>query len=241
MKCVILQPSYIPWRGYFHQIYKADIFVFYDDVQYDKRGWRNRNRIKSSQGTHWLTIPVLNKGAQSENIPISKVRINWDEPWNQKHWKTIQLSYGKCPFFHEYSKPLEDLFNTRSEYLADFTIATTIHIARVLNITHTQYVRSSSLSVQGQKTDRLIAILNKVGADHYISGPSARDYIEEDKFRKNHIRLEYMDYNYPEYPQPYPPYDPQVTILDLLFSVGSDSLKYIIGACQLPPAKIGGL
>jgi len=229
MRCVILQPSYIPWRGYFHQIYKADIFVFYDDVQYDHRGWRNRNRIKTAQGTRWLTIPVLQKGFQTENIPILDIRINWDEPWNAKHWKSLQFSYGKCAYFKEYAQLLEPLYHSHPEYLADFTIDTTICIARALNIKHTQFIRSSSLSIQGNKTDRLIGILDHLGADHYISGPSARNYIEEEKFKDHNIKLEYMEYNYPEYTQPYPPFDPQVTVLDLLFSMGKDSLKYIVG------------
>src|SRR5512144_2053160 len=102
MKCVILQPSYIPWRGYFHQIYKADVFVFYDDVQYDRRGWRNRNRIKRPGGSDWLTIPVLNKGSRSNEMPINKIRIDWEQPWTKRHWESIRHSYSKSPYFGRY-------------------------------------------------------------------------------------------------------------------------------------------
>src|SRR5258706_11300443 len=99
MNCVILQPSYIPWRGYFHQVHKADVFVFYDCVQYDDRGWRNRNRIKTARGPQWLTIPVHSKGAQTLVIPIKDVGIVWDNPWNKKHWAALQHNYGQAPHF----------------------------------------------------------------------------------------------------------------------------------------------
>ena len=110
MKAVILQPSYIPWRGYFHQIFKADTFVFYDDVQYDKHGWRNRNQIKTSQGKQWLTIPVHSKGV-TEGLPINQVRIDWSKPWTISHWKAITYAYGRSPFFKQYAPLLESFYN----------------------------------------------------------------------------------------------------------------------------------
>jgi len=225
--CVILQPSYIPWRGYFHQIQKAELFIFYDDVQYDKRGWRNRNRIKTPSGVKWLTIPVHSRGAQTEHIPINQIRICWDTSWNQEHWRTIEYAYHKTPFYEAYAPEISRLYNIQYELLADFTVELTQVLARMLGIIQTRFLRSSSLPVEGQKTDRLLNILKQVGATHYISGPSARDYVEEDKFSAAGIGLEYMDYNYPEYPQLYPPYDPQVSILDLLFMTGPDASNYI--------------
>ena len=229
MKVVILQPSYIPWRGYFHQISKADLFIFYDDVQYDKRGWRNRNQIKTSRGKTWLTIPVYSHGAQTDHIPINQIKIVLDNSWNQDHWKTLQLAYARAPFFPDYVSLLEEFYTRQDEFLADYTIDFTIALARALGINHTRFMRSSSLQADQAKTDRLIAVLKAVGADHYISGPSAKDYIEEEKFRQAGIELEYMVYNYPEYPQLYPPYDPQVSILDLLFMTGPQALQYIQG------------
>jgi hypothetical protein len=228
MKCVILQPSYIPWRGYFHQIAKADVFVFYDDVQYDKRGWRNRNRIKTPHGTQWLTIPVHSKGAQTHNIPIYDIPICWDNNWNKDHYLTLESAYAKAPFFQRYQPLLQDFYAREPELLADFTIDTTLALARELGIKGTEFLRSSSLNVEGSKTDRLIHILSTLGADHYISGPSARDYIEEHKFEAAGITLEYMHYDYPEYPQLYPPFDPQVSILDLILMTGPDALDYIL-------------
>jgi len=229
MKCVILQPSYIPWRGYFHQIYKADVFVFYDDVQYDKHGWRNRNQIKTSQGKQWLTIPVHSRGAMVENVPTNQAQIDCSKPWSRSHWKALNFAYGRTPFFRAYAPLLEAFYQRCDEFLADFTIDLTIALARELGIGRTRFVRSSALNTSGQKTERLIEILVQLGATHYISGPSARAYIEEDKFTASGITLEYMEYNYPEYPQLYPPYDPQVSILDLMFMTGPEALNYIVG------------
>ena len=227
MNVVILQPSYIPWRGYFDEIRRADLFVFYDDVQYDKRGWRNRNQIKTPRGKQWLTIPVFSRGAQTEHIPINQIRIVWDSAWNLDHLKSLRYAYSKTPHFETYLPLLDQFYNRRDEFLADFTLEFTIALARALGNEHTRFMRSSGLDgIDGQKTDRLIQILKRVGATHYISGPSARDYIEAEKFVAANITLEYMEYDYPEYPQLYPPYDPFVSILDLLFMVGPDAEKY---------------
>lgn len=228
MKVVILQPSYIPWRGYFDQILKADLFVFYDDVQYDKRGWRNRNRIKTSTGPIWLSIPVFNRGAQTEHIPINDIRIVWDRPWNQEHWNSIRLAYCKAQYFAQYAELVEEFYAKKPEMLADFTIETTIALARAIGIDRTRFLRSSQIAgIEGTKTDRLISILKKVEATHYISGPSAKDYIENEKFTEAGITLEYIQYDYPEYPQLYPPFDPQVSIIDTLFTMGKETLSTI--------------
>lgn len=229
MKCVILQPSYIPWRGYFHQIQKADTFVFYDDLQYDDRGWRNRNRVKTEQGTRWLTIPVFSQGVQVTHTPIRDVRISWDRPWARKHWETIRHSYGRAPHFKRYAPLLEDFYSRRGDNLADFTIELTIALAWELGLKRTRFLRSSALAVEGAKTERLLALLAKVGASHYISGPSARSYIDEEKVAAAGVALEYMAYDYPEYEQLHPPFDPRVSILDLLFMKGDEAGEYVWG------------
>ena len=178
MIAVVLQPSYIPWRGYFDQIRRADTFIFYDDVQYDKHGWRNRNQIKTASGKKWLTIPVHSAGVTS-GIPIKDVRIDWKTPWAENHLKTLTAAYGRAPFFKEYLPMLDSFYSRHDELIAEMTIATTIELARRLGIVNTRFLRSSELSgITGQKTERLVQILTRVGADHYISGPSARDYIE---------------------------------------------------------------
>jgi hypothetical protein len=225
---VILQPSYIPWRGYFDQIRRAGLFIFYDDVQYDKHGWRNRNQIKTGQGKQWLTIPVHSKGV-TQGIAIKDVRIDWSKPWARNHLKALTISYNKAPYFASFAPWLDSVYNRHDEFLADFTIKLTIELARQVGIGHTRFMRSSEIpGIDGQKTDRLIQILKHVGATHYISGPSASDYIEKEKFDSAGITLEYMEYGYPEYPQLYPPYDPFVSILDLLFMTGEEASKYLV-------------
>jgi hypothetical protein len=224
---VILQPSYIPWRGYFDQIRRADLFIFYDDVQYDKHGWRNRNQIKTAQGKQWLTIPVHSRGV-TEGTPIKDVRVDWSRPWAKNHLKALTFAYRKAPYFQEYLPLVESFYSRRDDYLADLTIETSILLSRALGIASTRFLRSSQLSgIEGARTDRLIQILRHVGATHYISGPSARGYVEPEKFEQAGITLEYMEYNYPEYPQLYPPFDPFVTILDLLFMTGKDASHYL--------------
>ena len=179
MNCVINQPNYVPWRGYFHQIQKADVFVFYDDVQYDKHGWRNRNRIKTSNGPIWLTIPVIKKGAVQNHTPINEILIDWTRDWSRKHWKTIEQAYGKAPFFELYLPILKEIYGQRCDKLADLTVQLTILIAKALGISETKFVRSSSLSASGIKTDRLLDLLSQLGATHYITGPAAKTYLDE--------------------------------------------------------------
>lgn len=229
MIAVILQPSYIPWRGYFDQIRRADAFIYYDDVQYDKHGWRNRNQIKTANGKAWLTIPVHSAGVTG-GVAIKDVRIDWNKPWARNHLRTLASAYGKAPFFDEYTPMLESFFGRQDEFIADFTIETTTRLARELGIGGTRFMRSSAMQgITGKKTERLIQILQSVGADHYVSGPSARNYLEEDAFVEAGIALEYVRYDYPEYPQLYPPFDPNVSILDLLFMTGGQAGQYISG------------
>jgi hypothetical protein len=225
--CVILQPSYIPWRGYFHQIEKADLFVFYDDVQYDKHGWRNRNKIKTAQGSQWLTIPVHARGASVENTAICAVQVDEGQPWSRKHWASIRQAYGKAPFFSRYGPLLESILEDHPASLADFTISSTVQLASELGIGNRRFLRSSALGGEGRKTDRLLDILTKLGAGHYVTGPSARDYLEEEKLIAAGISVEYMTYDYPEYPQLHPPFDPQVSIIDLLMACGPEAPRFI--------------
>jgi WbqC-like protein family len=225
--CVILQPSYIPWRGYFDLIARADTFVFYDDVQYDKHGWRNRNRVKTASGTQWLTIPVLSKGNVEDGLLLKDARIAWTTSWAKKHLATLRQSYAKSPFFKRYEPLLESFYAQHPDMLCDFTIDTTRALAKELGITRTRFLRSSELAGTGERTERLIRILRAVSATRYVSGPSARDYLDEALFKEARIDLEYIVYDYPPYEQLHPPYDPQVTILDLLFMKGEDAASFI--------------
>jgi hypothetical protein len=203
------------------------VFVFYDDVQYDRHGWRNRNRVKTPQGSQWITIPIKSVGARWTEVPICAVEISWDRAWNKIHWETLRHNYSKAPFFSVYEPMLKEWYAMRNEKLADFTIQTTIALAHQLGIRDTAFVRSSDLHCSGTKTDRLLSILQRVGASHYISGPAAQEYLETDKLEAAGISVEWMVYDYPEYPQLYPPYDPHVSIIDLLLMTGPQAGDYI--------------
>lgn len=218
MRCAIVQPSYIPWRGSFDLIARADLFVFYDDVQYDHRGWRNRNRIKTPHGTRWLTVPV-----HPRRIPICEIETV-DSDWPRRHLAALTRSYGKAPHFDEFRPWLERVYAEPPRLLADFTISLTLDILALLDI-HTPTLRSTSLNVSGAKTERLLAVLRAVGATRYLSGPSARAYLDVELLERAGIEVEWMTYDVPEYPQLYPPFDPHVTVLDFLFMAGAGGLK----------------
>jgi hypothetical protein len=230
MKCVILQPSYIPWRSYFHQIQKADLCIFDDDATFDKDGWRNRNRIKTSTGTKWLTIPVTaGAGRQLHTTPIHQVRVCEDQLWQATHWKTLQHAYARAPYFKRYAEILDPFYHSHTSLLGEFVVRLTLVLAEQLGIRHAQFRKSSDLDPVGSKTDRLVSMLKSVGATHYISGLSAREYLDESKLWKAGVTLEYLEDGYPEYEQLHPPFDPNVSVVDLLFMKGPAAHEYIWG------------
>ncbi len=236
MITAVIQPSYIPWRGYFEFIKRADLFVFYDDVQYDKHGWRNRNQVFGPAGKQWLTIPVSTKGNISEQIPINQVKINWNTKWAKKHLNCLRSVYGKAPHFRTYEPLLEEYYARKDVLLSDFTIDFTKAIAKELGIDNTEYVLSSTLSSSGAKTERLLQVLKQVGCTHYLSGPTAKDYLDEALLEKEGITWEYMTYNYPEYPQLKEPFNGSLSILDLLFMAGPNASDYFQACNPISPA-----
>lgn len=223
---VVLQSNYIPWKGYFDLIHDSDEFIFYDDVQYTSRDWRTRNKIKTPQGAEWITVPV---GTDRGRL-ICEVEIK-DASWQSKHWKTIQQNYGKCPHFSLYQGFFEDVYLSRKwtnlSELNQYLIRT---ISRDLLGISTVFRDSLEFNAEGHKLDRLLELVTKAGADRYVSGPAAKDYIEPSRFADAGIELVWKDYSgYPEYPQRFPPFEHGVSILDLLFNVGPDAPWYIWG------------
>ncbi len=224
---VVLQPSYIPWRGYFDLIRRANTFVFYDDVQFDKHGWRNRNRIKTAGGLSWLSIPVHARGAVSEHLTIDKIEIDDRSNWRRKHLESIRHAYSRAPYFEETMAFLTSAFEPRTRLLAEFTIGLTESIAHRLGLA-ASFRRSSEIPVSGSKTDRLVATLQALETTHYISGPSARSYIEPEQFARAGIELEYIDYDYEPYPQLHGAFEPQTSIVDLLMMTGDQAPFHLI-------------
>jgi len=225
-KVAVLQSNYIPWKGYFDIINEVDLFIFYDDVQYTKNDWRNRNKVKSNNGSQWLTIPV----SASINQLIYEVEFQ-NSNWGVKHFKTLSALYSRTPFFKLYKPFLEAVYIDRQwTSLSEFNQFMIKYISKeFLGIT-TEFRDSREYSCTGNKLDRLLDLLVKAEADLYVSGPAAEDYIDSSRFESQNIKLVYKDYsNYIEYDQLYPPFDHYVTILDLLFHKGPAAKEFIWG------------
>lgn len=225
VKCAILQSNYIPWKGVFDMINQVDTFVFLEDVDFTKRDWRTRNKIKTANGLVWLSVPVKKT---IRGTKIFEIEILQEENWQIKHYKTIAANYKKAPHFVDYHYLLEEIYlKQKWNSLSEFNIFTTKLLAQALEI-NTHFVNSVNLTTAGTKDDKLIEICQKLGADFYLSGPAAKDYIINKKFEAANIQLAYMNYgNYPQYKQLYGEFDHFVSILDVLFNCGTNSKNFI--------------
>ncbi len=221
----IVQSNYIPWKGYFDLINRADAFILLDDVQYTRRDWRNRNRIKTPQGVQWLTIPVEVKGKYHQRICDTQVS---DPAWGAAHWATLRHHYGQAPHFAEYGSQVEALYavdGERSLSRINFRFLTAI--CGLLGIT-TPILWSMDYDTPAEPTARLLSLCRAAGATRYLSGPAAQAYLDEAPFAAAGIAVDYMAYDgYPEYPQRHGPFDHHVTVLDLLFNAGPEAPRYM--------------
>ena len=226
MKTVaVVQSSYIPWKGYFDLINSVDEFILYDDRQYTRRDWRNRNRIKAPGGPTWLTIPVMSKGRYLQRIDETYAE---NDSWRSRHWSKLKQSYGRAPHFAEYAQVVEELYLGSEERRLSLVNRGFIEaVCRLLAI-DTALSWSTDYSAEGSKTARLVDLCKQAGATAYLSGPTARTYLQESLFEAHGIAVRYMDYSdYPPYPQVHPPFDHHVTILDLLFHTGPEAQKHM--------------
>ena len=225
MRAVVLQPTYLPWMGYFGMIDIADIFVFYDDVQFSVQSWQQRNKIKSMNGNWmWLSVPIVRNFGRN----IKEVQINNAADWRKKHWASISQSYAKTAYFKDYKEEIENIYESEWEYLCDLNISVIKKVAGLLSVRMPQFIRSSELEdISGEKTDRLLLTLKKIGADEYISGPAAKEYMEGNKLEQKGIKLYWYEYQHPAYPQIRGEFIPYLSAIDLVFNTGSEALKYI--------------
>jgi hypothetical protein len=215
----ILQPGYLPWLGFFEQLYRSDIFVIYDDVQFEKGSWRNRNRIKTPQGAVWLTVPVLSKG---RDFPLIKdIEINNAVPWQKKHIRTIAQNYSKASFFNEYIDGLESILARPCRYLIDLNMKLIVWMAEQLEIS-TPIKMSSELDVPGKSIQRLIAIIQTLDGNHFYEGSAGRNYIDGTDFKKAAIALTFQDYQHPEHPQLHGEFISHLSAIDYLFNCGNN-------------------
>jgi WbqC-like protein family len=221
----ILQSNYIPWRGYFDLINSVDEFILYDDMQYTRRDWRNRNIIKTPGGPSWLTIPVQVKGKYLQTIKDTLVA---DNKWAGDHWRSIVHNYSKATHFPDYKEMFEDLYLGSPEtHLSLVNYRFINAICRLLGIS-TTISWSMDYQLSGDKTERLLNLCKQAAGTKYISGPAAQAYLDEDLFKQEGISVAYMDYSgYREYAQLYPPFQPQVSIVDLIFNEGPRAPTYL--------------
>jgi hypothetical protein len=225
-RVAIVQSCYIPWKGYFDLINGVDEFILYDDVQYTRASWRNRNRIKTPNGTAWLTIPVKMKGRYHQKIRDVVVS---DRKWPDRHWKTLCRNYARAPYFETTSSIFHDLYRVCGDetHLSRINFRFLRAIADMLGI-ETRFAWSMDYgpAVEG-RTERLVHLCTKAGATEYLSGPSARAYLDEGLFHKQGIRVCWMDYEgYPEYDQLFsPPFIHEVSIIDLILNRGAERAK----------------
>ena len=230
-----LQPGYLPWLGFFEQAFKADIFLICDEFQYDKKSWRNRNRIKSNNGISYLTVPVINKGTTASRI--NAVRIDNGRDWRKKHWASLRNFYGNTQHFGEYAPFMEEVYGRDWEYLADLDEHLIRYFISALGI-KTDLAVQSNLNLEekfrkahsgGDATDRLVFLCKEFGADALYEGASGRGYIDEVRLQEAGIKVTYQDYVHPVYPQLYGGFVPHLSIVDLLFNCGNDSLGILTG------------
>lgn len=221
----IVQSCYIPWKGYFDLINRVDEFILFDDRQYTRRDWRNRNRIKTPSGIAWLTIPVQAKGRYLQRIDETVVS---GQEWRSDHWQTLYQSYRRAPCFDEYAEAIELLYlSSDEEQLSRINRAFLERICELLGI-GTKISWSTDYTASGDRSERLVSLCLEAGADRYLSGPRARAYLDEELFRSHGIAVSYVDYSgYRPYQQLYLPFEHHVSILDLLFHVGPDAPSYM--------------
>jgi hypothetical protein len=225
-RIAILQSNYIPWKGYFDLINSVDEFVIYDDAQYTKRDWRNRNLIKTKEGCKWLTIPVEVKNKYKQTIRETKVTNN---KWSNKHLKIIKYNYCKAEGYNERIDWISDIYRQceNEVFLANINLHLIKEIMRFLGI-RTKISLSSDYIIEGCTSDKIMNICLQSGAQEYLSGPSAKSYLDLYAFNKAGINVKWMNYSgYKEYPQPYPPFIHEVSILDLILNTGSDYVNYL--------------
>lgn len=225
-RVAILQSNYLPWKGYFDIIGSVDTFIFFDDVQFTKNDWRNRNIIKTPNGCSWLSIPC----GSNINRLISQVVVD-NMPWQENHWKEIERSYCSSPYWSKYRNIFEEIFlHTKWHLLSELNQHLIKTISEKIFGFDTDFDQSSRFKTTTKKTERLIEILCASGATHYLSGPSARNYIEEERFDKAGIMLEYIDYSgYPEYQQLHGgPFVHHVSVIDLVFNTGPEAASYLV-------------
>lgn len=231
MTITIHQPEFLPWLGFFDRVQRSDIFVVLDDVGYQKNGFINRNKIKTKDGVKWLTVPVRDR---SPNKKINEVIIDNDKKWKDSQLSLIRINYSSAPYFKEYYNFLESAFSKKWDKIADLDFYLIENIVKFLGI-QTKIAKTSDLKVEGEKTERIVNICKRFGADAYLSGPGGKNYMDLSLFEKEGIKVIFQEFAHPEYEQQFinKSFLPYMSIVDLLFNSGPKSIDIILGSKQI--------
>jgi hypothetical protein len=222
----INQPAYLPWLGYFHRIALSDAHIVLDHAQFEKNSFTNRNKIRTSEGWCWLTVPVKT-AAKFGHLPIHEIEIANDTKWALKHWHSLKGNYSKAPFFRQHADFFEGTYTRQWERLADLTGEVTAYLLDAFGIKTKRY-SSSQMKASGKKDELVLNLCSELGATTYLSGPLGRNYLREDVFTSHGIAVRYDDYQHPTYSQVYAGFEPYMAALDLLFNAGPASLDIIL-------------
>jgi len=226
------QPQYLPWIGYFDKIRRADVFCYLNDVQYKKNEWQNRNRIKTAQDWQWLTVPVHYRFPEK----INEVQINNTTNWSKKHLQALITNYSRAPYFKAYISIFEDIFSKEWDLISELNIHLIECLRDALQLQEKTTIISSEFDLREEPTDRLIDICKAMGADTYLAGQGAAGYMDMARFEENGLKVITQDVKHPVYPQLFKDFQSHLSIVDLLFNCGPESLK-IIREASTEPAK----
>lgn len=225
-RIAIMQPGYLPWLGFFELMHNCDLFVFLDDVQYTKKDWRNRNRIRIKEGWMWLSVPVLYKNKSGQLI--KDVKINNQQRWKKKHLNAIRFNYHKTKYFKNYFSEISDLYENDWTYLCLLDTSFITYLKGKLNIT-TPGIFSSSLNIKNKKSKKILEICKLLEAGELYDSKAAANFLEVSLFQSEGIKVKFQDYSHPVYNQVFNPFIPYMSVIDLLFNCGPDSLNVILG------------
>lgn len=226
----IMQPTYLPWMGYFGLMQSVDLFIFLDSVQFSRRSWQQRNQIKTASGQYWLSVPVLSKGKRDQLI--TEVEIDQSGDFPKSHLRALEYSYKKSPYFDIYMPQLESLLKANNGSLNELNIGFISLLREALGI-RTPTCRSSEFELVGTKADLLAHLCEKVDATDYISPPGSKDYLDQtDAFSRRGMRLQYFHFTHPEYPQCFGEFLPYMSTVDVLFNCGPESMQIINKGCE---------
>jgi hypothetical protein len=220
----IHQPNFLPWLGFFDKVYRADMFILLDNVQFEKNGWQNRNRIKGPDGPQWLTVPVYHRFPQT----IPEVQIDNRTDWRRKHWQAIVSNYGKAPYFNRYGPLFEAAYRRPWDRLLDINLHLLRLVFEILDL-RTPCALASEYPVDGASSERLAALCRAVGGDAYLAGAGGHAYLDPAPFEASGIRVEFQSYHHPVYPQRFGPFASHLSVIDLVMHCGDRSLAVIKG------------